>query len=370
MAVTTIPWGDGSGDNIYLTYPSASGDQTVLVSSDANAGSTDRTKTITFTASHHGTTDTKTLTVVQEGVPESYIVFVDPVVGQICATMWGDGTGIKPSQAAQVTYTQFGTTFRNNTQITSFNELKYFTGLTLLPSNAFNGCSSLLEITLPENIGMLYGNSLTLPNGSTLNLGDGSPYLKSSNAPNTRGITKVICKDLLQYINFYRASDSVSYDCIFGFGAGGAQLYDSLGNEITSCDIPNTVTKIYANTFAYNKSITSITIPSSVTTLGVFAFNNCPNVTGPIEIPSSVTRIENSVFENLGKTSSPVTYIMRGTTPPTITNRYVFTANRLDKIYVPYSSDHSILAAYQSASNWSYFASYMVELDADGNIPT
>ena len=370
MAVTTIPWGDGSGDNIYLTYPSASGDQPVQVSSDANTGSSSRTQTVTFTASHHGTSDVKTLTVVQEGVPEQYIVFADPVVGQICATKWGDGTGIKPSQAAQVTNAQFGTTFRDNTQITSFDELRYFTGLTLLPANAFNGCSSLSEITLSENIGQLYMNSLNLPNGSTLNLGDGSPYCTSGNAPGTRGITKVICKDLLQYINFFSGNSNVSYSCVFGYSAGGAQLFDSDGNEITNCDIPNTVTKIYANTFAYNKSITSITIPSSVTTLGVFAFNNCPNVTGPIEIPSSVTRIENSVFENLGTTSSPVTYIMRGTTPPTITNRYVFTANRLDKIYVPYSSDHSILAAYQSASNWSTFASYMVELNPDGTIPT
>ena len=289
---------------------------------------------------------------------------------QICATNWGEGTGIKPSQAAQVTNAQFGTTFQNNTQITSFNELKYFSGLTSLPANAFNGCSSLLEVTLPENIGVIGSLAFRGVANATLNLGDGSPYLTSGNAPDVRKITKVICKDLLQYINFYRESGAVSYSCVFGYSAGGAQLYDSLGNEITSCDIPNTVTKIYANTFAYNKSITSITIPSSVTTLGVFAFNNCPNVTGTIEIPSSVTRIENSVFENLGTTSSPVTYIMRGTTPPTITNRYVFTANRLDKIYVPYSSDHSVLAAYQSASNWSNFASYMAELDANGNIPT
>ena len=50
MATTTIGWGDGSGDNIYLTYPSASGDQTVTVSSDANSGAA-RTKTVTFTAS-------------------------------------------------------------------------------------------------------------------------------------------------------------------------------------------------------------------------------------------------------------------------------------------------------------------------------
>lgn len=47
MATTTIPWGDGSGDNIYLTYPSASGNQTVEVTSDANAGFP-RSKDVTF----------------------------------------------------------------------------------------------------------------------------------------------------------------------------------------------------------------------------------------------------------------------------------------------------------------------------------
>lgn len=47
MATITIPWGDGSGDNIYLTYTSASGDQTVEVSSDANTGSA-RSKVVTF----------------------------------------------------------------------------------------------------------------------------------------------------------------------------------------------------------------------------------------------------------------------------------------------------------------------------------
>lgn len=61
MATTTIPWGDGSGDNIYLTYSSASGDQTVEVSSDANTSAA-RTKTVTFTAGNV----TQTLTVNQE----------------------------------------------------------------------------------------------------------------------------------------------------------------------------------------------------------------------------------------------------------------------------------------------------------------
>lgn len=48
MAITTIPWGDGSGDNIYLNYSASQGDQTILVSSDANNGTTFRQKVITF----------------------------------------------------------------------------------------------------------------------------------------------------------------------------------------------------------------------------------------------------------------------------------------------------------------------------------
>lgn len=75
MATTTIPWGDGSGENIYLTYSSASGNQTVAVSSDANGGSVNRTKTITFTAGNV----TQTLTVLQEGI--AYDALVDYIAG-------------------------------------------------------------------------------------------------------------------------------------------------------------------------------------------------------------------------------------------------------------------------------------------------
>lgn len=48
MATKTISWGDGSGDNITLTYDAMSGNQTVSVSSARNLTSQKRTKTITF----------------------------------------------------------------------------------------------------------------------------------------------------------------------------------------------------------------------------------------------------------------------------------------------------------------------------------
>ena len=62
-----ISWGDGSGDNIYLTYTASEGNQTVVVTSDAHGGYLDRTKDIVFSVTAGGTTISKTLTVVQSG---------------------------------------------------------------------------------------------------------------------------------------------------------------------------------------------------------------------------------------------------------------------------------------------------------------
>ena len=60
MAVTTIPWEDGSGDNIYLSASSQVGDGTVSVTSDANTGAA-RSKVVTFTSGVGGITQTLTV---------------------------------------------------------------------------------------------------------------------------------------------------------------------------------------------------------------------------------------------------------------------------------------------------------------------
>lgn len=80
-----------------------------------------------------------------------YILFADPIVAQICATNWGDGVGITPSQAAAVTsLTQ--SAFVNNTTITSFDELQYFTGLTSIVAYGFYGCSNLASVVFPDTL--------------------------------------------------------------------------------------------------------------------------------------------------------------------------------------------------------------------------
>jgi len=57
-----IAWGDGTSDKLYFSATASEGNQTVSVSSDANAGYNDRTKVVTFSAS--GVTPV-TLTVTQ-----------------------------------------------------------------------------------------------------------------------------------------------------------------------------------------------------------------------------------------------------------------------------------------------------------------
>lgn len=65
--VTQVPWNDGTGEKIYLTYGASEGNQTIAVTSDAHTGYVERTKDITFTVSAGGTTITRTLTVKQSG---------------------------------------------------------------------------------------------------------------------------------------------------------------------------------------------------------------------------------------------------------------------------------------------------------------
>ena len=84
------------------------------------------------------------------------IRFADAEVKRICVENWGGGavTGeITRGEAAAVT--SLAGAFRGNAQITSFDELKYFTGLEKLniagtDNGEFYGCSSLESITLPS----------------------------------------------------------------------------------------------------------------------------------------------------------------------------------------------------------------------------
>jgi hypothetical protein len=74
------------------------------------------------------------------------------------------------------------------------------------------------------------------------------------------------------------------------------EIRNGLALKITSVTIPSTVTTIGLQAFWECTSLTSITIPTSVTTIDMQAFLGCTSLTS-ITIPESVTAIGQQAFE-------------------------------------------------------------------------
>ena len=82
------------------------------------------------------------------------------------------------------------------------------------------------------------------------------------------------------------------YDNSFSFKYGTFEKCDSL----TSVTIPKSVTSIGHSAFEHCVNLISVSIPNSVTSIGKWAFSNCSLTS--ITIPNSLTSIENGVFNH------------------------------------------------------------------------
>ena len=74
-------------------------------------------------------------------------------------------------------------------------------------------------------------------------------------------------------------------------------------NSLTSITIPSSVTSIGDGAFEGCSSLTSVTIPSSVTSIGWGVFSGCTSLTS-ITIPNSVTSIGDGAFEDCSSLTS------------------------------------------------------------------
>ena len=161
-----------------------------------------------------------------------------------------------------------------------------------IANNAFSGCTSLTDITIPDSVTMIGDYAFGTCNGLT--------EIKIPN--NVKSIGRCVfwfCGSLKNVT----IPDSVTMigDMAF-FGC----------TSLTDITIPDSVTMIGDMAFSGCKSLTDITIPGSVTMIGNAAFSSCTSLTD-ITIPDSVTSIGGSAFYNCPK-------LLDVTIPDSVTN--------------------------------------------------
>ena len=185
----------------------------------------------------------------------------------------------------------------------------------------------------------------------------------------------ILKKDTTTTANIHKVYANAVQKVELGEGASIGNYAFNSCYSLASITIPDGVTSIGTNAFTYCYSLASITIPDGVTSIGNYAFNSCYSLAS-ITIPDGVTSIGASAFNSCyslanitipdGVTSIGTNaftncygiaeYHFLPTTPPTLASTNAFTNIQSDCIiYVPSTS----LTDYQTATNWSTYASYM-----------
>lgn len=210
-----------------------------------------------------------------------YIKFIDSAVFDIAKEIYGDGSGVTLSDAAQVLEIDTNI-FRNNTNITSFAELNYFINLAEIKTDAFNGCVNLTDVTLPQSLTTLGINAfrstpalridVNLPNLQTL----------GQDAFTESGITKISNLGTITSI----PDGSSTTGCFRGC------------KNLTQVTLPDTLQYIGFLAFAYNTALTNVTLPQSLTTIDRFVFDGCTNLR-TITLPQSLTSIGSYAFQHV-----------------------------------------------------------------------
>lgn len=144
--------------------------------------------------------------------------------------------------------------------------------------------------------------TLEIPSGIT-SIGDGVflsnkslTNLTLSSKVSSIGISAFSYCDNLKDVRYYIYDNLATYiqNGHPDFYVGGIKYYWN-DQEITTLEIPTSVTSIGNNAFYGCSGLTTLNLPSNVTSIGDRAFGGCSNLTS-VDLPSSITKMGDFVF--------------------------------------------------------------------------
>ena len=229
-------------------------------------------------------------------------------------------------------------------------------GVTSIATNTFNCCYSLSNIAIPNGVTSIAGNgfascyslsSIVIPN-STTSIG---AYAFTS----CYSLSSVVIPDNITSVGNYAFNNCYSLSSVT-IPSVATSVWNSMFNNcysLSSITIPDDVTSIKTSAFQNCYSLSGIIIPDGVTNIDSDAFYGCRSLSR-VTIPYMVTRIGGSAFQNCYGIKE---YHILPTAVPTGGTDMFKNIVSDCIIYVP--KGH--LNDYQTATNWSTYASYMQE---------
>ncbi len=201
--------------------------------------------------------------------PSQNIVFADPITELICVSLWDTNGDEALSYAEAAAVTDLTSNFQGS-EIVSFDELQYFTGLMSLPNGVFKDCSKLQSISLPASL-----TEIAFQSGVTQN---GNPV--SAAFSGCSKLSKITIPSAEMWFNVLSAHKPFSIR---------GELY--VGNDlVTQLEVPAGTTSLADYLFYNLCKLEKVTVPEKLKTIGRYAFYNCSNLTD-INIPETVTSI-------------------------------------------------------------------------------
>ena len=207
---------------------------------------------------------------------------------------WAGNTSITDVTIDRGIYTVGEQCFTGCTSITNANMNRT---VKFMGPQAFYNCSAIKELTIPVEydptgiFGSISGvEKITYYAGSTGVMQDRiNNYNKTVEYLNRNRLTTVIFEEGITHIGSY---------AFYGYYNGNGN-----GNVLTNVTLPSTLQSIGDYAFNYCTSLTELTLPESLKTIGSSAFSNCSSLASVIN-DSSLETINGSAFYNCSSLTS------------------------------------------------------------------